>query len=149
MLCLPLTREVDFCEAKRRRERKRKTTPQSAAADSSPDKGSRQRLTTHLWVAGNRTGLCPKIKIPQLWVILLAENLKNVAKCEHRVCRVKRKWAKPKPLYKQKRARIKGYKAFYSCSVFSFCRYVNFVDSICFHFVQSRYIVASRQFDMR
>ena len=27
----PLRREVDFCEAKRRRERKRKTTPQSAA----------------------------------------------------------------------------------------------------------------------
>ena len=83
MLCLPLTREVDFCEAKRRRERKRKTTPQSAAADSSPDKGSRQRLTTHLWVAGNRCvagrpiksalvrsqyriGLCPKMKYPPL-----------------------------------------------------------------------------------
>ena len=83
MLCLPLTREVDFCEAKRRRERKLKTTPQSAAADSSPDKGSRQRLTTHLWVAGNRCvagrpiksalvrsqyriGLCPKMKYPPL-----------------------------------------------------------------------------------
>ena len=103
MLCLPLTREVDFCEAKRRRERKRKTTPQSAAADSlrlrcpklkfrprhlltcslclapravavaTPDKGSRQRLTTHLWVAGNRCvagrpiGLCPKMKYPPLY----------------------------------------------------------------------------------
>ena len=83
MLCLPLTREVDFCEAKRRRERKRKTTPQSAAADSTPDKGSRQRLTTHLWVTGNRCvagrpiksalvrsqyriGLCPKMKYPPL-----------------------------------------------------------------------------------
>ena len=77
MFCLPLTREVDFCEAKRRRERKRKTTPQSAAADSSPDKGSRQRLTTHLWVAGRpiksalvrrqyRIGLCPKMKYPPL-----------------------------------------------------------------------------------
>ena len=54
MSCLPLTREVDFCEAKRRRERKGKTTPQSAAADSSPDKGSRQRLTTRLRVADNR-----------------------------------------------------------------------------------------------
>ena len=57
---LPLMREVAFCEAKRRRERKRKTTPQSAAADSSPDKGSRQRLTTYLWVGG-----CPKMKYPR------------------------------------------------------------------------------------
>ena len=38
------------------------------------------------------------------------------------------------------RARIKGYKAFYSCSVFSFCRYIHFreicsrkMNSICFH----------------
>ena len=92
----------------------------------------------------------------EVGVILLAENLKNVAKCEHRVCRVKRKWAKPKSLYKQKRARIKGYKTFYSCSVFSFCRYIHFreicsrkMNSICSRFARTRYIVASRQFDMR
>ena len=53
MPCLPLMREVDFCEAKRRRERKRKTTPQSAVADSSPDKGSLQRFATRLRVADN------------------------------------------------------------------------------------------------
>ena len=51
MPCLPLMREVVFCEAKRRRERKRKTTPQSAVADSSPDKGSLQRFATRLRVA--------------------------------------------------------------------------------------------------
>ena len=45
---LPLMREVDFCEAKRRRERK--TTPQSAAADSSPDKGSRKPLTDYFFL---------------------------------------------------------------------------------------------------
>ena len=80
------------------------------------------------------------------------------AKCEHRIWPVKRKYGlspnpntwTPKahcirfgePLYKQKRARIKGYnKAFYSCSVFSFCRYIHFreicsrkMNSICFHY---------------
>ena len=42
------------------------------------------------------------------WVMFLAENLKSLAKCEHRIWPVKRTWAKPKPLYKQKRARVKG-----------------------------------------
>ncbi len=35
-----------------------------------------------------------------------------------------------------------------SCSVF-FCRYVNSVDSICSRCARTRYIAASRQFDMR
>ena len=34
--------------------------------------------------------------------MFLAENLKNTAKREHRIWPVKCKWAKPKPLYKQK-----------------------------------------------
>ena len=47
---------------------------------------------------------------------------------------VKCKWAKPKPILQAERARVKGNKSFYSCSCFFFCRYVNFVDSICFRY---------------
>ena len=35
-------------------------------------------------------------------VMSLTENLKNIGKCEHRILLVKRKRAKPKPIYKQK-----------------------------------------------
>ena len=42
-------------------------------------------------------------KRPHQSVMLLAENYNNVAKCEHRICPVKRKWAKPKPLLQAKR----------------------------------------------
>ena len=66
--------------------------------------------------------------------MFLAENLKTPLSASIAFVWSNTLWAKPKPLYKQKRARIKGYKTFYSCSVFSFCRYVNFVDSICFHY---------------
>ena len=44
-------------------------------------------------------------------MILLAENLKNVAKCEHRVCRVKRKWAEPKPISQTERANTQDKKS--------------------------------------
>ena len=32
----------------------------------------------------------------------LSGEFENTAKCEHRIWQVKRLWAKPKPLYKQK-----------------------------------------------
>ena len=95
MPCLPMMREVDFCEAKRRRERKRSITPQSAAADSSPDKGSRPentrlRVADDSCVAGRpiksalvrsqyRIGLCPKMKYPPLCggIIIVYERIEN------------------------------------------------------------------------
>ena len=51
-------------------------------------------------------------------VMFLAKNLKNTAKCEHRIWPFKCKRAKA-PLYEQKRARVKGEKTFYSCSYFA------------------------------
>ena len=65
-------REVDFCEAKRRRERKRKTTPQSAVADSSPDKGSR-RTYNPLYK------LCLAVKAWQGWGEMLTAGAGAVA----------------------------------------------------------------------
>ena len=71
--------------------------------------------------------------------------------------------AKPKPIYANppklitfasgnpytsRKSKSTRRKSLYSCSCF-FCRYVNFVDSICSRFTRTRYIVATRQFDMR
>ena len=55
----------------------------------------------------------------------------------------------PSPYYKQKESKNIRIFSLYSCSYFFFCRYVNFVDSICFRYAQARYIAATRPFDMR
>ena len=48
--------------------------------------------------------------------MLLAENLENTVKCEYRIWLVKCKWAKPKPLYKQKEQTRKVEKTLCVCS---------------------------------
>ena len=47
---------------------------------------------------------------------ILSGEIKNIAKCEHRICPVKHLWASPNPYYKQKERTNR----FYSRNVLSF-----------------------------
>ena len=58
---------------------------------------------------------------PSKWVMLLEENLETLLSMSIAFVRTNTELAESKPLYKQKRARVKGNKFFYSCSV-RFCR---------------------------
>ena len=74
-------------------------------------------------------------------VMFLAENLKSAIKCEHRICLVKCIYGlSPNPFTNRKSKNRRIFSS-YSCSCFSFCRYIHFreicsrkMNSICFRY---------------